>query len=491
MVFLLFFVAVQSSGSRSLSAENGLPPEPQSISGQQNQFTFTPLCLQAAKQISLLRLKPAAELLQLERAHHPNNCAVDYLENYIDFYSLITNQDIAELRRLEKNKSLRIARLGNIPSSSPYKLYAQAEINLQWAFSRVFQQEFFTAALEFRDCYKLLEENAKTFPAFTPNQKDLGMLKAMLGKQGLAMLKTYVEQDKHPLEQLLEKQSGEYYYTFIQLNFGDKQECWHFCEKVTPDYETNLLSAYLRMFTAIKTGHGEIALQTFDAKPTGSEYSVFPILDYLAGVAYLNKLDDEAAIYFKKYVSFSKGKNLIKDAYKRLSWYYLVKGEEKYVELYRNMVIRYGAAIAEEDKQALREAEAHQVYHPGLLKARLLFDGGYYDKALQQLQQTTVSGFAEKIEMAYRYGRVYHEMKHYSKAIEYYESCVQLGGSSAHLYFVPVSCNQLGAICERLGNKTQAIYWYEKTLTYKGYDYKGSTTQKAKTALARLQVDAD
>ena len=78
LVFLLFFI------SRNLIAQN-------------TEYLFNGNCIEAAKNISLLKLKTAAAILNQERIIHPNNCAVDYLENYIDFYELITSQDINEL----------------------------------------------------------------------------------------------------------------------------------------------------------------------------------------------------------------------------------------------------------------------------------------------------------------------------------------------------------------------------------------------------------
>ena len=79
-------------------------------------------------------------------------------------------------------------------------------------------------------------------------------------KEGLKKLRNYVDQPLPGREFILEKQTGEYYYTFLQLNFGDKEECWKFCDRVTADYRQNLLSAYLRIFTAIKTAHNDDAI---------------------------------------------------------------------------------------------------------------------------------------------------------------------------------------------------------------------------------------
>ena len=483
LVFLLFFI------SSNLIAQN-------------TEYLFNGNCIEAAKNISLLKLKTAAAILNQERINHPNNCAVDYLENYIDFYQLITSQDINELHKLEAKKSSRIQRIASLPASSPYRLYSQAEINLQWAFSRVLHQEYFTAAIEFRESYNLLEKNTDLFPFFNQNQKNKGMLLAMLGSipenfkwvlniigmkgdfnQGMSLLENFVEHQAFTPELLLEKQTGQYYYTILQMNFGDKQKSWLYCEKVTRDFETNMLSTYLRSFVGIKTGHNEIAIDALMKRPINSEYTSFPYLDYLTGVALLNKLSPTCAVYFKKYVSFSKGKNLIKDAYKRLSWLELIEGDNEKFVIYQNMILE-----GEEDKVA--QKEALNKYKPNiiLLKARLLFDGGYYDKAFTEISHTIPINKAERLEYEYRFGRICGELKWQLKAIEHYQSCIANNDEDLHLHFAPSSALQLGIIYEQLGNKLKAVEYYKLTLSFKNYDYKFSTVTKAKQALQRLNT---
>ena len=65
--------------------------------------------------------------------------------------------------------------------NSPYYLFSQAEVNLQWAFVRIKFAQYFKAVWEIRRAYKLLEANQKKFPNFAPNKKSLGILHAMVG----------------------------------------------------------------------------------------------------------------------------------------------------------------------------------------------------------------------------------------------------------------------------------------------------------------------
>ncbi len=475
-------------------------------STEQTYFQFSQNCLEAQQYIKVLKLDKARAILEREHAINPNNVAVNYLEDYIDYYYLITNQQLDELHRLEKNRDLRLARIKKSDPNSPYYLYTQAEINLHWAFSRVFNQEYVSAALEFRSAYQLLENNKKKYPLFKPNDKSLGMLKAVLGSipenykwilsvigmrgnlsEGLKEIKEYLDQKEFPHEQLIEKQSAEFYYTFLLLNFGEKQDCWKFCESVTEDYSTNLLSAYLRAFVGVKCAHNDDALITCAHRPHGNEYTPFYMMDFLTGQAKLNKLEKDADVYLKKFVSFYKGQNLVKDAYKRLSWFYLLEGDTIKFTIYQGLSRKYGAANSDEDKNAQRESEAGIYPDIILLKARLLFDGGYYAKAEETIKShsTNFKSHYQQIEYYYRYARIMQESNKISKAIEWYNQTIKVAGNN-NLYFAPNSCLQLGFIYEKLGFKELAKFHFEKVLTYKNYDYKSSVTQKAKAALSKL-----
>jgi tetratricopeptide (TPR) repeat protein len=212
-------------------------------------------------------------------------------------------------------------------------------------------------------------------------------------------------------------------------------------------------------------------------------------MDYLMGQAKLNKLDKDADSYFKKFVTFYKGKNLLKDAYRRLSWFYLLEGDTVKFTTYKGLAQRYGATNSDEDKNAQKESEAGIYPDISLLKARLLFDGGYYAKAEEVIRTVKVSELRtdyQRIEFHYRYGRIMHESNKLSKAIELYSQTIAISGNNNY-YFAPNSCLQLGLIYEKLGYNDLARQYYEKSLAYKNYEYRSGITQKAKAGLSRLE----
>jgi hypothetical protein len=99
-------------------------------------FDFNNNCLNAYKSIFELKLGNAKAYISTEKKQHPNNSIIPLLENYVDYFTVLTSESKADFDRLKGNKSARLDQISDDDKSSPYYLYAQAEINLQWALIR-------------------------------------------------------------------------------------------------------------------------------------------------------------------------------------------------------------------------------------------------------------------------------------------------------------------------------------------------------------------
>jgi tetratricopeptide (TPR) repeat protein len=471
-------------------------------------FYYTPGCIEAMKHISMLKLDKARAVLQLEHTEHPGNKAVIFLQDCADYYRLITNHDPAEFTRLEKQKQARLTAMQSIPRSSPYALYTEAEINLHWSILRLMNQEYLSGALELRTAYQLFEKNATLFPDFYPNKKSLGFIKALLGtlpenyhwilnivglkgdlNQGLMLVNQYLGQKYLAPDQLLEKQQADFYFVMLHFYFGSKAQSWEHCKSVTEDYAQSQLSCYLRAFVASRTAHNEEAIQALTKRPRGTDYSTYYELDLLTGYAMLNRLDDDPDIYLKKFVTFSKGSYQKKDAYRRLAWHQWILGDTLKYQAYRGLAAKFTSSPDDEDKMVT--AELAKGIYPGrkVLEARLLFDGGYYERAeniIAAIKPSTLPTVWQQSEYYYRYGRILQEQKKYSRAIEMFTESIRLGEPSSS-YFAPYSCLQLGYIYTKLGINKTARFYFDKTVTYKNYEARGSTAQRAKLGAQQLK----
>jgi hypothetical protein len=470
-------------------------------------FSYTPGCIEAMKYISVLKIEKARELLEAEHRKYPNNFAIQYLQDCADYYRLMSNHDPAEVEHLEKNKSQRLALMKQLPRTSPYALYAEAEINLHWSVVKLMNQEYLGGAIELRTAYQLFEKSAASFPAFQPTKKSLGFIKALLGtlpenykwilsivglkgdfNEGLELINQYLSQKQFPADQLLDKQNADYYYVMLQFYFGSKARSWEYCKTITQDYAQNQLSCYLHAFIASRTAHNDDAIQVLMKRPKGLDYSTYYEFDLLTGYCKLNRLDDDADIYLKKFVTFSKGNYQKKDAYKRLAWYQLLLGDTLKYHTYKNLGAKVSSSMDDEDKAVAAEFAKGIYPSKEILKARLQFDGGYYEEAETIIAHVNVRALPTKFQQAeyyYRYARIMQEQKKYSKAIELFNEAIKLAEPSQY-YFAPYSSLQLGYIYTALGFKQTAKFYFEKTIAYKNYEARGSTIQRAKLAMLQM-----
>ncbi len=479
-------------------------------------FDFNTNCKSAYEKIISLRFDEGLSLLKTEKTINPSNLIPYYIENYIDFLKLIISEDPVLFNSLKTNKDTRISKIENSDEKeSPYYKYCLAEINLQWAFARIKFKEYFNAALEINKAYKLLEENEKEYPDFIPNHKGLGLLHSLIGtipdeykwttkligisgtiSQGVSELSAILAMALKNDDYAYLKTESIFLLTFIQLNFQSNKDQALILAKYLndPSYTTllnnNPLLCYAAASICIKTGSNDKAIKILLARPSGAEYYPFYYLDYLTGVAKLNRLDFDSYKYLYSFLANFKGQNYIKAAYQKLAWYYLLNNNTSKYKEKINYVFTLGGTLVDEDSQALTEAKSNIIPNIRLLKARLLSDGGYYQKAMDTLVEKKPSDFCvstkDYLEYTYRLGRIYDEWGYDTKAIPYYELTIK-NGSAFTYYFAANSSLHLGLIYENLKNNEKAKYYYELCSTMKNTEYKTSINQKAKAGLNRIQ----
>jgi len=143
-------------------------------------FEYTDTAKTAYRHIIELRFEEAKQLIQELKKGTPDNLVVHHLENYIDFLTVYIDEDKEAFARAElrKNRRLRLIEAGD--NNSPYYLYLQADMRMQWALARIKFEEWFGAFKDINQAYKLLEKNEAQFPDFMPNKKDLGIIHAMV-----------------------------------------------------------------------------------------------------------------------------------------------------------------------------------------------------------------------------------------------------------------------------------------------------------------------
>ena len=469
-------------------------------------FDFNDNCRKAYNTLLALKLEEGNALLKEEEKLHPDNLIATYLENYYDFLTVYTSDERRLYTQLKKNEDLRLVFLTEGDQHSPYYLFSLADVNLQWAALDIKFGEYINAVFEIRRAFKLLEQNEKKFPDFKANKKSLGVLYALLGsvpdkyKWGVTLLGMdgNVEMGMGYLHDLIDygnKNDFIYqnetiiYYAFLLLNLQSKGEvAWQVLKDNGFPKSDNLMSTYTCAHLGVYGKHNAEALKLLDERPTSDSFAKFPFLDYLTGVAKLSELQPDADTYFKRFIAAYKGDNHIKSSYQKIAWCYLLKGDTVNYLHFIGKADKQGGTTLDADKQAKKEAEEHRIPNPQLLRARLLFDGGDYPKAIAQMNTVTQTSFNntdDKTEYLYRLGRIYDETHQPDSAMLYYNQAIDMGKTLPR-YFAANSALQLAQIYESKNDKEKAKYYYNLCLSFPNHEYKNGLDQKAKAALNRL-----
>jgi hypothetical protein len=437
----------------------------------------------------------------------PLNLASLHLENYLDFFTIFINEDELSFKKRSKNKDERLKIIEkNIEDSDPYKRFVQAEIHLQWALTRSKFNQLFKAGREVYKAYNLLSENQKLFPEFIYNKKSLSILHSLIETITIAnVFKSILGLDgsidlaKVEIDEVIEY--GKYndfifkeeadaikaLILFYQAN--EKNEAWSFIQESSLNVDESLLSVFLIAKLAQRIGENEAAIHILKEKPTSLGYSEFAYLDYQMGLSLLRKLDPESKKYLLHFVDRFEGKHFIKEAYQKLAWASLVfDNDSMSYQQYMSKVQSEGDDLVDDDKQALLESEGSIIPNVILLKARLLFDGAYFESAFEMLDENKYAVSSHKrlfAEYNYRQGRILQKLNRIDEARKHFDFLIKYHSDDKEFY----ACNsalQMGLIEENLGHNNEAKLYFEKCLSIKPKSYKRSLHQKAKTGLERI-----
>ena len=452
-----------------------------------------------------LEFEAAQQLLNLELKENFENRMIDIQYNYIDFLTILIGEEEEFFSIAQYSKHDRIYRIQKGDKNSPYYLYAQAEVHLQWAFARLKFEEYLTAAYEIQKAYSLLEENQELFPNFKLNKKGLGLLHTLVGAIpekyqwiiNLVGMEGGVELGLLELKSLLKDEEMEMYHSevlfltaFLQLNMTNDEVAYQLLlDKIGEGYTANYLLNFAAARLSHALGENDLCIKVLENRPDDQGKYPFHYLDYLQGMSFLYTLDyEKSEISFNRFLKNFKGNNYIKSAYQKLAWIAFLqeKSDEKMSCLEK--IKSEGRAFIDEDKVALKEVEKNHINSPKLLRARLLYDGGYYEKAhLELTSENKLSDYAGFFdEYYYRLARIESKLKYMDEeVITQYQKAFDIGKKSTN-YYAPMSALQIGLILEKQNKLNQAKIYFEKCLSLSDFDYERGIHQKAKAGLVRV-----
>ncbi|MBK8668483.1 MAG: tetratricopeptide repeat protein [Saprospiraceae bacterium] len=448
----------------------------------------------AYRDISSLKIRSGTQKLNLIKLNEPDNAMVYYMENYADFFTLFIQEDETKYKTLLKNRDVRLNKIRASDPASPYYLYCQAEIILQWATIKLKFNDKINAATDVFEAYKLLEKNAKKFPDFLENNKSLSIIHALAesvpgwvrkimgikgsidqGTKEISMLATRAAFENHIFK---EEIVAIYSYILFYSN-NRKEEAYALFDRFRLNHKLNPLVAFLKATMAQKTGRNEIALKILEERPKSSDYIPFYYLDFMYGKFKLYRLDKDADMHIQYFLTHFKGKHYIKEAWQKMAWYHMAVHNDKV--MYKKCMVncaKYGQSLIDEDIQAGKEAGNATMPNDVMLKARLLFDGGYYTKC-ENLLILHSEKFVNAIhdgEYYYRLARVMDALKNYHDALDYYD--LTIIKSDPGKYYACNAAPNAGLIYEQTKKYAKSKTYFEKCLELNPAGYTSSLHQK-------------
>ncbi|MBI1183372.1 tetratricopeptide repeat protein [bacterium] len=465
-----------------------------------------PTCKKAYNYTFKGSFNKSRKILKTAQATDNSPCAVSFFQGFNTFMQVVFAEDESLDKALLDSHSVLIDVIEKTEESA-FKKYALAELNIQHGMIALRQGNYFGGMFDLRRAYVLVEKNLREYPEFQLSKKPLYTLQALLSNvpdkyKDIVEFFGYKTDQYLALEELDQLQNAlktdttygffrrevEIYRAVLMHKLTDRyEEAYQIVKSQTNDYASNPISCFIRGKMALdskKTGEAMEVLSHF----AGAE-SPFSYINYDMANACLYSLKIDCLKYFGYFIKQNPGKGLKNDTYLRIAWWYYLKGDTKNADKWLKLIEDPAPGNRERDKVAITEAQILKKTHPKILEARLAFDGGYYEYALNQLQQNQLAILKDDfntLRFHYQMARLHQDMNHYSEAIASFKLVLQQPYNSDE-YYLPVSCFNMAEIYEnKLKDTANAISYYKRCIDYKNYPFASSYKYKSQLALERL-----
>ncbi|GEM_PF-6385886 len=270
---------------------------------------------------------------------------------------------------------------------------------------------------------------------------------------------------------------------YLQLKFGKPDDA--FVRDFISDAQRQEapIITFIAASLAVKNRLNEKALELLSETNT-LQFKQFPLLHYFNGRTKLNNLDETSMIAFNDFLCTFKGNSFRADALMRQAWWHHIDGSNV---MARDSIMAVAVSIdtlpTSNDRQAIRELSDLENKPMGLLKARLFFDGGYYQEAKQALrnENSDVLSPFYQLEYYYRLGSINESLDRYEAAINSYKKVIELAANDER-YYGPYAALKAAKLSLTHCNDTiSSRHYIERAKSLNTGAYKRDIAQQIKT----------
>lgn len=445
-------------------------------------FDFNTNCQQAMKAILDLRFRDAGRMIEEEKKLRPQNGYSIYLAHYAEAIELIITEEQGLYDHLLDQLPGRMKQMDRLDDGSPDNQWLQAEMLFHAGLAQVKFGTRINGVSKMFSAYNKIRDHRRKHPGFWQNQKLTGIYNIMLDNIppflrwsadifgyggdtsiGLYQLEEYTQKAKF-FPGLAEEAA-----LITSLGYkmaGKESEGFHFISEFNHNIPDNTLVKYLYASSAIYNYRNDLALKLLSEIRENELQVKFYSLHYLTGKCKLNHLQEDANIHLEKYLKDYPGLDYKKDVCNRLSYYYLIRGDEERAGYYRSLITTAGQELRDRDQEAVLELNTGIRPHVSLLKARLLCDGGYFAEAMKVMETIEPENLglaAYQLEYHYRLGRILQLTGETRDAISELNKAYEDGKYEPYTYATRAAL-QLARIFEQKQDYAQAYRWYQRCL---------------------------
>lgn len=426
-----------------------------------------------------------------------------YLSHLLVATKIFLSDDPEQFKNYKYLESEYLTAIDNDSYDAASKAFLKTEIKIHWSVLKMKYGEELSAFWSMRQAYHMAQENLQKYPDFLPAYKSLGFLYILFGivpekynwllsifgitgdvGQGREnLLKVWNQQGFYALE------SGVIMALLDSYLLNQPQDGLRKIDKISSDTPA-LVIDYVHCLILMKnasSSHVEKIIDTASKKYP--QPFKLPQMYYLSGEVSLQKGDiDKAIDAYDKFLTYQKGKGLIKDAYFKIGICYLIKGDKDMSTSYLESARISGWSINEADQYAENQLQSGHISNKDLYSLRFATDGGFYDlaKEIQKYIKWNEFEGEDLCEYYYRTGRLMQNAGDLRQAIIFYEKTIENQGDQ-NWYYAPNASLLLGLLYISENRQADAKVYLQAVFSYKkNYPYQKSIRQKAKAALKGL-----
>lgn len=450
-----------------------------------------------------LKTQNAAKLL-LKKYYGDDDIAFKiYISSLNDFLQLILRYNEETYHEYLKKENDYEDALDTLNPEKPMVTFVTGEITLHSALLRIHYGDQFAGALKLIKVYNLTQKNEPLASGNFYLDKTSAIIHILLsmvpGKYHfiLSFLRIHpdLELGIQKLKLISEKPSifqfeGSMLYALLNSYYLNNQdESRKAIDRIDSLNYAGILHDYLSGLIAVKGHNNPRALTAFENCRTYPPDVMFiPLSEYYLAGAYLKKLDlNKARETYQSFLAANQDGRYVKACYYHLYQISILERKTPEIKIYFNKVLTEGSMATEDDQYAYYLIKENQSPLPELLKARLLYDGGYFRKALKILDELDELKLDSEhhLEFFYRKGRVLQALEETSTAIKAFNRVFAYPENKDN-YLVANSHLQLGYIYKEQNNMAAAREEFGLAMQYKGKIYQNSIVRESKTAYMEI-----